>query len=158
MKITNLHIEKYKHLENLEFDFTYQSGEKKGQPLEKICFIGQSATGKTNLLELIKNCFEFAYEAQVLNENSIDSIDDYNKAISFKLLFENNLLSFNDKSVIFNKRVLNFSNKGGTIIPLISDKFLKEIIYLKSNLISDNNIKIFSQNPVELTSISKENN
>ena len=48
MKISKLHIEQYKHLENLEFDFTYQTGKRKGQPLDKICFIGQSATGKTN--------------------------------------------------------------------------------------------------------------
>lgn len=54
MKISKLHIDQFRHLENLEFDFTYQSGERKGQPLDKICFIGQSATGKTSLLELIK--------------------------------------------------------------------------------------------------------
>ena len=53
MKISKLNIEQYKHLENLDFDFTYQTGERKGQPLDKICFIGQSATGKTSLLELL---------------------------------------------------------------------------------------------------------
>nr|WP_294926018.1 AAA family ATPase [uncultured Flavobacterium sp.] len=54
MKISKLHIDQFRHLENLDFDFTYQSGDRKGQPLDKICFIGQSATGKTSLLELIK--------------------------------------------------------------------------------------------------------
>ena len=53
MKISKLNIESYRHLENLNFDFTYQTGDRKGQPLDKICFIGQSATGKTGLLELI---------------------------------------------------------------------------------------------------------
>ncbi|MFN5773582.1 MAG: hypothetical protein ACK447_10900, partial [Flavobacterium sp.] len=54
MKITKLKIDKHKHLENLEFDFTYPVGHPKaGKPLDKICFIGQSGTGKTNLLELI---------------------------------------------------------------------------------------------------------
>jgi recombinational DNA repair ATPase RecF len=57
MKISKLHIDQYRHLENLTFDFTYQSGERKGQPLDKICFIGQSASGKTGLLELI---YEFS--------------------------------------------------------------------------------------------------
>ena len=54
MKISKLHIDQFRHLENLDFDFTYQSGERKGQPLDKICFIGQSARGKTGILELIK--------------------------------------------------------------------------------------------------------
>lgn len=158
MKITKLHIEKYKHLENLDFDFTYQSGDKKGQPLEKICFIGQSATGKTNLLELIKNCFEFAYEAKILNENFIDAISHFHSGILFNLTFDNNILLFDDKSIIFNNRIFSYSNSGGTIKPLISDKYLKEILYLKSNLISDNNIKIFSQSPVELFEILQTQN
>ena len=51
MKIKSLQINKHYHLEDLSFDFTYPIGHaKEGQPLEKICFIGQSATGKTNLL------------------------------------------------------------------------------------------------------------
>ncbi|PKP16885.1 MAG: hypothetical protein CVU07_05475, partial [Bacteroidetes bacterium HGW-Bacteroidetes-23] len=59
MKISKLHIDKFRHLQNLEFDFTYPEDfhitEKRGKPLDKICFIGQSATGKTGLLELIYN-------------------------------------------------------------------------------------------------------
>ena len=59
MKISKLHIDQFRHLENLDFDFTYPEDfhieEKRGKPLDKICFIGQSATGKTGLLELIKN-------------------------------------------------------------------------------------------------------
>ena len=66
MKISKLHIEQYKHLENLEFDFTYQTGKRKGQPLDKICFIGQSATGKTNLLELL-----FLQVKQALNQEIV---------------------------------------------------------------------------------------
>jgi len=54
MKIKKLDINQYRHLENLTFDFTYKTGEKKGQPLDKICLIGQSATGKTSILEFIK--------------------------------------------------------------------------------------------------------
>ncbi len=55
MKISALEIKKYRHLENLHFDFTYKSGSKKGQPLDKICLIGQSATGKTSILDLLSN-------------------------------------------------------------------------------------------------------
>ena len=49
MKISKLHIDQFRHLKNLDFDFTYPKdfhiSEKRGKPLEKICFIAQSATG-----------------------------------------------------------------------------------------------------------------
>ena len=55
MKICNLNINNYKQFKNLELELTYPSGhEKEGQPLDKICIIGQSGTGKTNLLNIIK--------------------------------------------------------------------------------------------------------
>ena len=63
MKISKLHIDQFRHLENLDFDFTYPEDfhivEKRGKVLDKICFIGQSATGKTGLLELINEQFSF---------------------------------------------------------------------------------------------------
>ena len=55
MKISYLHIRNYKQFSDLELDLTYPKGHKKaGQPLDKICIIGQSGTGKTNLLDIIK--------------------------------------------------------------------------------------------------------
>ena len=55
MKISYLHIRNYKQFSDLELDLTYPKGHKKaGQPLDKICIIGQSGTGKTNLLDVIK--------------------------------------------------------------------------------------------------------
>jgi len=54
MKISALTIKNYKQFTNLELDLTYPKGHpKEGQPLDKICIIGQSGTGKTNLLEVI---------------------------------------------------------------------------------------------------------
>ncbi|MEJ7681815.1 MAG: hypothetical protein WKG06_29005 [Segetibacter sp.] len=58
MKIKSLNINSYRHLQNINFDFTYPEGHTKaGKPLDKICIIGQSATGKTSVLELIKNSY-----------------------------------------------------------------------------------------------------
>ncbi len=54
MKIHQINIINHHHLKDLKLDFTYQDGPKKGQPLEKICLIGQSGTGKTTVLNLIK--------------------------------------------------------------------------------------------------------
>lgn len=55
MKISHLEIKNYKQFKDLSLDLTYPKGhEKEGQPLDKICIIGQSGTGKTNLLDIIK--------------------------------------------------------------------------------------------------------
>lgn len=55
MKISHLVIKNFKQFKDLSLDLTYPKGhEKEGQPLDKICIIGQSGTGKTNLLDIIK--------------------------------------------------------------------------------------------------------
>jgi predicted ATP-dependent endonuclease of OLD family len=55
MKIKHLLIHKYLQFKNFNLPLIYPNGhEKAGQPLDKICFIGQSGTGKTSLLNLIK--------------------------------------------------------------------------------------------------------
>ena len=54
MKITGIEIGEYRQFKNIKFDFTYPEGHAKaGQPLDKVCFIGQSGTGKTTLLNII---------------------------------------------------------------------------------------------------------
>jgi len=56
MKIEYLEIKNYKQFSDLTLDLTYPKGhEKEGKPLDKICIIGQSGTGKTNLLKVIRN-------------------------------------------------------------------------------------------------------
>ncbi len=56
-KISKVKLRSYNRFKkNLEIDLTYPLGHKKaGKPLDKVCFIGQSGTGKTTLLNLIKN-------------------------------------------------------------------------------------------------------
>ena len=55
MKVSSLEIYNYKQFSKLTLDLTYPTGHPKaGKPLDKICIIGQSGTGKTNLLEIIK--------------------------------------------------------------------------------------------------------
>lgn len=58
MKITGIKIDDYRQFNDIEFDFTYpEDHAKAGQPLEKVCFIGQSGTGKTTLLNILWNFF-----------------------------------------------------------------------------------------------------
>lgn len=58
MQITKIRLNSYLHFQkDLEIDLTYPKGHaKSGKPLEKVCFLGQSATGKTALLNLIRCC------------------------------------------------------------------------------------------------------
>jgi hypothetical protein len=59
MKITGIDIGEYRQFKNIKFDFTYPKGHpKEGQPLDKVCFIGQSGTGKTTLLNVIWDYFQ----------------------------------------------------------------------------------------------------
>lgn len=55
MKIKKIRLKDYNQFKKLDIDLTYPIGHpKEGKPLDKICFIGQSGTGKTSLLRLIK--------------------------------------------------------------------------------------------------------
>lgn len=51
MKICKIFIKKYQQFKNFDLDFTCPDT---GLPLEKICFIGKNGTGKTTLLNLLK--------------------------------------------------------------------------------------------------------
>ncbi|WP_409415499.1 AAA family ATPase [Flavobacterium sp. PS2] len=150
MKISKLHINQFRHLENLDFDFTYQSGERKGQPLDKICFIGQSATGKTGLLELIKerhtsinNCIvsdNYSFSYKIGTPNNLGSV-------SFDL--NDNLIEITDKKLIFNEQTFDYVHTGN-FSNLLEDNSKKYIYYFKSNLISDKNIELFEKNPIDI--------
>ena len=73
MKIEYLEIKNYKQFADLTLDLTYPKGhEKEGEPLDKICIIGQSGTGKTNLLNLIVSIEEpyFSWNKDFFRENS----------------------------------------------------------------------------------------
>jgi predicted ATPase len=61
MKVKELYIKKYHQFEDFKLDLTYPEGHAKaGQPLDKVCFIGQSGTGKTSLLEIIDGFIEYS--------------------------------------------------------------------------------------------------
>lgn len=156
MKISKLHIEQFRHLENLTFDFTYQNGERKGQPLDKICFIGQSATGKTGLLDLIisqidiiqdllinseKKSYTFLPPEQLKKRNRLNgniSFHIKNKTIYIleKTIKVDNIEYYKDVYAT-HSQFLNTENKTGAL-------------YLKASLLNDKNINSFEINPIEL--------
>jgi predicted ATP-dependent endonuclease of OLD family len=159
MKISKLHIDQFRHLENLDFDFTYQSGERKGQPLDKICFIGQSATGKTGLLELIHNRFSFLNNLFVNSDIKVYTEELGEPKIFFgniKFNWENNSLEINDNELKYNETIYQNKFVGGSagqLFPNPEDK--KRLFYFKANIISEKNLTFFSKNPIDL--IEKHN-
>lgn len=152
MKILNLHIDQFRHLENLDFNFTYQSGERKGQILEKICFIGQSATGKTSLLELIYEHISNILNLELIDNISLAGLENPIKNINGKinLLIGNEILELKNKEIYYNDQGYKYENKGGTVTSLIPYEDKNNIFYFKANLISDKNLEIFTKNPIDL--------
>jgi len=54
MKVSRIEINGLNQIKNLDIDLPHPKGHgKEGQPLDKVCFIGQSGTGKTTLLKVI---------------------------------------------------------------------------------------------------------
>ncbi len=97
-KVSKIILKSYNHFkQNLEIDLTYPKGhEKVGQPLDKICIIGQSGTGKTTLLELIKN-FTFLKNKNTnitkVGENEVEVEYSYKKIKLYVSSNENNDLT-----------------------------------------------------------------
>lgn len=150
MNISKLNIDSYKHLQNISFDFTYPEGhENEGKPLNKICFIGQSATGKTNILEVIKNTISKLVTLEIVNGNYFFdySILEFNCELDFSL--NGSKIQITKDTIITNGHKLQYdSGVGGTVTKLINDKI--KLLYLSSDLISTEAINIFNQNPISI--------
>ncbi len=55
MKISRIEISAYHQFKDFTLYLTYPKGhEKEGMPLDKVCLIGQSGTGKTSLLNICR--------------------------------------------------------------------------------------------------------
>ena len=129
MKISNLYIEQFKHLEELKLDFTYPKDfhdeSRQGKPLDKICLIGQSATGKTSMLEFI----QYELFSTIKKNDSKNSLSIFNKNINFtsngiflkdfieilnteevKLIYFPSELNINSLTKIFEKNYSNIFN------------------------------------------------
>ncbi|MEZ4888687.1 MAG: AAA family ATPase [Chitinophagales bacterium] len=56
MKISEIHIKNFRQFEDLKLNLTYPKDHptKAGRALDKVCIIGQSGTGKTTLLKILR--------------------------------------------------------------------------------------------------------
>lgn len=152
MKISKLHIDQFRHLENLDFDFTYQTGERKGQPLDKICFIGQSATGKTGLLELINSALDAFFDLRIINDQEIVDMGVF-VPYKIELDFEADSIKYKQKesSIEINNKKFTFFNKsysGGSYDVI---DFKNKIYHITSDILSKQNLKFFEEETILLT-------
>ncbi|MWB94401.1 AAA family ATPase [Flavobacterium sp. GA093] len=167
MKISKLHIDQFRHLENLDFDFTYPEDfhieEKRGKPLDKICFIGQSATGKTGLLELFYERHFFINNLFINNQNYVDpplgEEKKFNGSINFNWFDNNdNNIELSNENLKYNNDIYYNKFIGGWSGQLFEKREEKKLIYyFKANLISDKNIDIFTKNPIDLIEKHQKN-
>jgi predicted ATP-dependent endonuclease of OLD family len=69
MKISKIEIKDFHQFKDFSLDLMYPKGHvKEGQPLDKVCFIGQSGTGKTTVLELIPKHL-YNYDTNIVNKS-----------------------------------------------------------------------------------------
>ncbi len=105
MKVTNIKLNGYLNFaDNFEIDLRYPVDhlEKPGQPLDKICFIGQSGTGKTTLLNLVKL---FSFEKEDMKKDCLEPIPICNHVeIHFSLK------NVTGNTINFYKKIDNNSN------------------------------------------------
>jgi len=151
MKLRSINIKKFYRFNDFKLDLTYPKGHvKEGQPLDKICFIGQSGTGKTSLLNLIKQSIKHSkneLERTVIKcEASFEyDFDQLKRVVRFKSetgsdIFEPNLVEY-FREVGYTKK------ENGAAIPLIKEMFKEHyknsaiLIYYPAEIINDiNNI------------------
>ncbi len=95
MKITSINIKDYLQFKDLKLKLTYPLGHKKEeQPLDKICIIGQSGTGKTNILKAIKYSENSENIKIKLTQNKISSYEEI-----YLFLAERNCFSIKEKKI-----------------------------------------------------------
>ncbi|MCF6401738.1 AAA family ATPase [Chitinophaga filiformis] len=154
MKIKKLNIGSYRHLENINLDFTYPEGHAKaGMPLDKICFIGQSATGKTSILELLKQSAFVLSGAEPLNGKGLLRHEGLKFDGEVEFLYEDIQLAVNRNGAhVDGNQYFKFLQKRG---PAWSAPELK-LLYFSAEIISDKIIRIFNQNPLNILNALSE--
>ncbi len=159
MKVKKLHIESHKHLKDLTLNFTYPEGhEQEGQPLKRVCIIGQSATGKTTILDLLRDNLKKLPDIEIIDNTYL-----YQHALSFKGTLE---LFKEDRPIKITRNELYYDNKriflpetgiGGTVSGAPFPNLIK-LIYLGASSISNSSINIFNQNPTDIINAVTGNN
>lgn len=148
MKISKIEIKDFHQFKDFNIDLTYPKGHtKEGQPLDKVCFIGQSGTGKTTLLELIPKHLH-NYDTNLVKKINPDLLsENTNISITFglddkycaSLLFEN--LSWRGANPTFNGNTIDKTELVEKL-KIWKKEVVEKLIYFPANLNFDLDIDI----------------
>lgn len=153
MKLKKLKINSHYHLKDLEFDFTYPKGhQKEGLPLDKICFVGQSATGKTKILNAIFNELSFLLHVEIVNQKSIFHSSTYNRLLDGEVLVSltNSELHSSNEGIYVGNNIFDYSDSGGGMITYLFNDSKSKVIRFDANYVSSDNIRFFNTNPLDI--------
>lgn len=144
MKISKIEIKDFHQFKDFTLDLTYPKGhEKEGKPLDKVCFIGQSGTGKTTLLELLP-FFLYGYHTNLIEKIGVEYVIDnieidvtpYKKK-SIRLFYQ--FVNHNNHSVIRKLSKVSLDNNDHTYainyinkLDITNDS--SKLIYFSANL------------------------
>jgi ABC-type lipoprotein export system ATPase subunit len=114
MKVTKVSIKDFHQFKDVEIDLTYPKGHKKaGQPLDKVCIIGQSGTGKTTLLKIIGG---YTYTAHnLLKEYKLEDFINVSVKKQVKNIETDVRLRHNKDKDYIGEAWLNYSEDGKEI-------------------------------------------
>jgi len=144
-KLLSIRLKNFQQFADVKLDLTYPIGhEKAGQPLEKICFLGQSGAGKTTILNVIR-LFS-------LSESSKQASHIFDIAINAELEIEYLIPEFASISIYYKNKTLTYKitekrcNWSDDIFNIKLYEYFQKIeyrlIYFPSDVIKklDNNI------------------
>ncbi len=154
MKISKIEIKDFHQFKDLTIDLTYPKGHKKeGLPLSKVCFIGQSGTGKTSLLELIPKFLSY-YDTQIILKSGKTAIYDkiklslefginnvYHTDISFSQK-QKNATDWNWDNNLFEKNIIDAAKITDYFDDVWIKEFASKLVYFPANLNYDIEIGI----------------
>ena len=108
IKISKINLKQINQFKNLELDLTYPKGHKKaGQPLDKICLIGQNGTGKTSIFKIIKAFITENQNSKIFNKDSLIDIEYFEKPNS-KTIHSIEKQKFNHYGINIEKNLIHF--------------------------------------------------
>lgn len=105
MKVRGITIPDLHHFKDFHLDLTYPAGHPKaGRALDKVCFIGQSGTGKTTLLKLISVISYMGYSYSEIG--SMDQIKQVILDFEFENFISSKNIDFEDE-IDQGKKIIN---------------------------------------------------
>ena len=133
MKVKEIYIKDFRQFKDFKLDLTYPKGHaKEGLPLDKVCFIGQSGTGKTNLLKLLYLIRMPGDFKEKLNASAQDLIDK----VAFRLTNSKNedlVMSFKESQTdlyALSENIMTVFNLGeNSYENIFQENFLSNIEY-----------------------------